>query len=77
MSHPWIMEQMVNEHLNTILKEAEVSRITSPAKREHAVQNSSLKRMVAGLGGLLHGSERQLADQGRISSQIRDCLTPT
>jgi len=77
MLHPWKSEQMVNEHLNTILKEAEISRITSPAKREHAVQKSLVKLMGTGLGGLLHGSVRQLADRGRIPSQTRDCLTPT
>ena len=76
MLHPWKSEQMVNEHLNTILKEAEVSRITRQANRERRVQNSPLKRMVTGLGGLLNGSVRFLADQGRISSQTKDCFTP-
>lgn len=63
MLHPWIAEQMVSEHLNTILKEAEISRIFRQAKREHSVQDSPLKRMRTGLEGLLHASLGQLADQ--------------
>lgn len=76
MLHPWKSEQMVNEHLNTILKEAEVSRIANPAKRDNSVQNSLLKRIGTGLRGVLHDSGGQFVDQGRISSQTGDCLTP-
>ena len=50
MLQPWKSEQMVNEHLNTILKEAEVSRMASLSKRENFVYNSSLKHMVAAFG---------------------------
>ena len=76
MLHPWKSEQLINEHLNTILKEAEVSRIASPSKRDSSVQSSLLKLIGTGLRGLLHDSGRQLVDQGRISSQTGDCLTP-
>ena len=51
LHHPYVLEKLVHERRNDLLREADAYRIARQAMEERRVQASLLKDMMAGIGG--------------------------
>ena len=62
--HPVILEMLIQERRNDMLREAAVRQLVRHAQVQRPAQPSMLKRIAGALDGLLNNPERRVAEQG-------------